>query len=273
MRTVGSTTETATPLRRALKLASLVIPAATLLLTAGVWWYAVSAPPPQNLPLAGGLIAVSSTEGRQLLEASSSKTDYGQLAPFLLPQSRRAFCGPATSAAVINAALRPHTAITQFSLFTPAVSEIKSELAVSLSGLTLEELAQVLRAHGLGARIVPAERSDLASFRAAAQSVLSEPLTFLVVNYDRRVLGQSGAGHISPIGAFSPATDRLLVLDVATHKYPYTWVPVAELWNAMNTVDSDSGRTRGYLLLSADPRQAPLIGNLLRQRAAGDSKP
>ncbi len=254
------TTETATLLRRAFELAALIVPTVILLIS-GALWYALSAPSLENLPLADELIAVSSTEGRQLLEDSSSKTDYGQLAPVLLPQSRRAFCGPATSAAVINAALGPQTGMTQSSLFTPAVSEIKSELAVSLSGLTLEELAKILRTHGLRAQIVPAEYSDLAAFRAEAQSALSEPLTFLVVNYDRRVLGQAGAGHISPIGAFSPATDRVLILDVATYKYPYTWVPIAKLWNAMNTVDADSGRTRGYLLLSAGtPQPAPTLG-------------
>jgi hypothetical protein len=75
----------------------------------------------------------------------------------------------------------------------------------------------------------------------------------LVVNYDRRELGQSGAGHISPLGAYSPATDRLLILDVAAYKYPYTWVPVSKLWSAMNTIDSDSGRTRGFLLVTTSP--------------------
>ncbi len=224
---------------------------ALLLTTAVVSWYAFSAPPVENLPLASDLIAVSSTEGRQLLAASQVKTDYSQLAPYLRPQVRRAFCGPATGAAVINAALRPQIKVTQSSLFDAAASVIKSELAVSFAGLTLKELAEILRAQGLHVQIVYADQSDIAAFRQAAHSTLSESVTFLVVNYDRRGLGQSGAGHISPIGAFSRATDRLLVLDVATYKYPYTWVPVSELWNAMNTIDSDSGRTRGYLLVSA----------------------
>jgi hypothetical protein len=152
---------------------------------------------------------------------------------------------------VINAALRPLSPVTQFSLFSSADPSLKSELAVSLSGLTLEELARLLRGHGLQVQTVFAGESDVASFRSAAQSALSEASTFVVVNYDRKVLAQSGAGHISPIGAYSPTTDRLLVMDVATYKYPYTWIPVATLWSAMNTVDSDSGRTRGYLLVSA----------------------
>ena len=90
------------------------------------------------------------------------------------------------------------------------------------------------------------------SFREAARTALDESRTFLIVNYDRRQLQQAGAGHISPVGAFDAPTDRVLILDVATRKYPYTWIPLAALWGAMNTVDSDSGQTRGYLLVAAD---------------------
>lgn len=238
-------------MKRAAKLATFVALAAALAVASGVSWYALSSPAVENLPLAGELIAVSSPEGQQLLEASQHKTDHGQLEPFLLPQGRRAFCGPATSAAVINAALSPLSPVTQYSLFSATGSSLKSELAVSFSGLTLEEIAQLLRAHGLRVQTVHAGQSDIATFRTAAQSALSEARTFVVVNYDRTVLGQSGAGHISPVGAYSPTTDRLLVLDVATYKYPYAWVPLAKLWSAMNTVDSDAGRTRGYLLVGA----------------------
>jgi hypothetical protein len=226
------------------------VPAAVLLFLAGGAWYALSEPPVQNLPLAGDLVAVSAAEGRGLLTASSSKVDHGQLEPFLEPQIRRAFCGPATSVAVINAALRPSVRLTQTSLFNAAASEVKSELAVSVAGTTLDELAGILRARGMQVQVVHSDQTDVASFRVAAQATLSEPLTFLVVNYDRRVLGQSGAGHISPVGAFNADADRLLVLDVAARKYPHTWVPVARLWSAMSTVDSDSGRARGYLLVT-----------------------
>jgi hypothetical protein len=242
-----------------LKRLVLAVPAALLVLASGVAWYAWTTPPVESLPLASDLVAATSTEGLELLTASPSKVDHGQLERFLRPQIRRGFCGPATSAAVINAALRPPVEVTQTSLFTPAASAVKSELAVSLSGMTLDELAQLLRTHGLHVRVVHSEQSDAPSFRTAAQAALSEPLTFLVVNYDRRALGQSGAGHISPIGAFSPATDRVLVLDVAAYKYPYTWVPVTRLWSAMNTVDSDSGRSRGYLLVTA-PAKAESSG-------------
>ena len=244
-------------MKRAMKLATAVAVAMVLAIASGESWYAFSPPITENLPLANDLISGSAAEGQKLLAESLHKTDHGQLEPFLLPLRRRAFCGPATSAAVINAALHPSNEVTQFSLFSTAAPNAKSELSVSLSGLTLAELAELLHANGLVVRTVHAEHSNVVAFRTAAQSALSEPLTFVVVNYDRRALNQSGAGHISPIGAYNLAADRLLVMDVATYKYPYTWVPVHKLWTAMNTVDLDSGRTRGYLLVTAS---APISG-------------
>jgi hypothetical protein len=238
-------------MQRLIRYASVAVGSALLAVASGVAWFALSSPPVENLPLSPELISISSAEGQQLLAWADSKADYAQLAPHLVAQTRRAFCGPATGAAVINAALRPQPLATQASLFNAAASAVKSELALSFSGLTLEELAAFLRAHGLQVRAVHASDSDLTSFRAAARSTLAEPGTFLITNYDRRVLKQSGAGHISPVGAFDSETDRVLILDVAIQKYPYTWVPVSMLWAAMNTMDSDSRQTRGYLLVTA----------------------
>lgn len=241
-------------MKKALKLAAIVVAMTAALASSGIAWYVFSAPPAQHLPLAAELIDATSAQGRQLLAATPAKSDYEQLNPHFVPQSRRAFCGVASSAIVINAALRPQSPVTQETLFTPAASAVRSELSVSFSGLTLDQLANIIRAHGLQVQVVHASQSSLESFRDTARATLAEPMTFLLVNYDRAKLRQDGAGHISPIGAYSPETDRMLVLDVAAYKYPYTWVPASRLWNALNTIDPDSGQTRGYLLVSGGPR-------------------
>lgn len=238
------------PMNRAMSLSAALAVTLLLATAAGPAWYVFAPPLAEALPLASDLISADSAEGQHLLSESAHKTDHAQLKPLLRPQRRRAFCGPATSAAVINAALRPSNPVTQFSIFGTTTPHTKSELAVSLSGLTLEELAVQLRAHGLAVRTVHAEHTDVTTFRADAQTVLGERLAFMVVNYDRGALEQAGAGHISPLGAYDVATDRLLVMDVATYKYPYTWVLLSKLWDAMNTVDLDSARTRGYLVVT-----------------------
>ena len=108
-------------MKRALKLVTFAYPAVPLLIASNISWHAFSAHPVENLPLTSDLIAVSATEGRQLLLASPDKTDFGQFEPILLPQSRRGYCGPATSAALINTALRPKTKVTKSSLFNAAL--------------------------------------------------------------------------------------------------------------------------------------------------------
>lgn len=232
------------PMKRALRLAAALAVTLLLATAAGLAWYVFAPPSAEDLPLAGDLISGDSAEGQHLLSAFTHKSDHAQLKPFLSPQRRRAFSGPATGAAVINAALRPSNPVTRFSFFGNATASTKSELAVALSGLKLEELALLLRAHGLAVRTVHAEHTDVATFRADAQTVLGEPLAFMVVNCDRGALEQSGAGHISPLGAYHVATDPPLVRDVATYKWPYTRVPLGKLWDAMNTVDRDSAQMK-----------------------------
>ena len=249
-------------MKHALKVIAIVVAMTTALASSGIAWYVFSAPPAEHLALARDLIDGTTTQGRQLLAATPAKSDYDQLNPYFVPQSRRAFCGVASSAIVINAALHQRPAVTQETLFTPTASAVRSELAVSFSGLTLDQLANIIRAHGLQVQVVHAAQSSLELFRNTARATLAEPLTFLIINYDRATLEQDGGGHISPVGAYSPETDRMLVLDVAAYKYPYTWVPASKLWSALNTIDPDSGKTRGYLLVSSGgvQRSAPKDG-------------
>jgi len=42
----------------------------------------------------------------------------------------------------------------------------------------------------------------------------------------------------------------VLILDVARFKYPPHWVPLPLLYQSMNAIDAETGKSRGYLLLS-----------------------
>lgn len=72
----------------------------------------------------------------------------------------------------------------------------------------------------------------------------------LVVAFSRLALGQTGDGHFSPIGGYSPSKDMVLVMDVARFKYPSYFVSVPELWRAMTHVDVETLKPRGYVLVS-----------------------
>jgi hypothetical protein len=78
---------------------------------------------------------------------------------------------------------------------------------------------------------------------------LADPEDRLLVNYHRQGIGQAGGGHISPLAAFDEASDKVLILDVARYRYPAIWAPVAQLLQAMQMTDRDSGRSRGLVLI------------------------
>jgi len=72
----------------------------------------------------------------------------------------------------------------------------------------------------------------------------------MVVSFDRQTLGQTGVGHFSPIGGYHEASGKVLVLDVARFKYPSYWVESELLWRAMDPIDTDTGLSRGYHMLT-----------------------
>ena len=77
-------------------------------------------------------------------------------------------------------------------------------------------------------------------FRAAVMSVSqSKEREVLVVSYSREVLGQTGAGHFSPVGGYHPSKDALLILDVARFKYPPHWAPLSKLVEAMQCTTTE----------------------------------
>jgi hypothetical protein len=231
--------------RRAGLALAIAVSALALLAAGATWQLAFRAPAVDLLPLPERLVSLTAVEGRHMLAESPASTDYQSLMKTFESQRRPAFCGVASSVAVLNA-LRPSgPRLTQASFF----ADLPTELRVTLTGMTLQQLGELVRTHGAEVEIVFAADTSLDAFRALARENLSRSGDYLLVNYQRASLAQREGGHISPLAAYSAATDRFLILDVAAYRYPPTWVAAADLWNAMNTVDSTSGRTRGFAVI------------------------
>lgn len=81
---------------------------------------------------------------------------------------------------------------------------------------------------------------------------VQQPTSFLIVSYTRKVIGQTGTGHFSPIGAYDESSDHVLVLDTARFKYGPHWIPLALMFEALLPLDLDTGKSRGYMVLSYD---------------------
>jgi hypothetical protein len=102
--------------------------------------------------------------------------------------------------------------------------------------------------------VVKASDTDVDAFRQAARANLGSEGDYLLVNYGRKHLGQTPSGHISPLAAYHAPSDRLLILDVAAHKYPPVWARLDEVWEAMNApLNPETTLTRGYVVVHGRP--------------------
>lgn len=236
-------------MKRHVRISSIVFSILLFLAGIAIWNSAFRVPSTKLLPLADGLIAIESSAGKELLAEGRFIADYGRLTRNFESQSRPGFCGVASSVVTLNALRSSGPRLTQSTFFTDSASKVRSSLRVTFGGMSLAQLGDLLRAHGSEVMLFYASDTGIDTFRFIAQQNLKTRGDFPLVNYQRAALGQGETGHISPIAAYNVATDRLLILDVAAYKYPPVWVSTEALWNAMNTVDSESNRTRGFIVV------------------------
>jgi glutathione gamma-glutamylcysteinyltransferase len=71
-----------------------------------------------------------------------------------------------------------------------------------------------------------------------------------IVNLSRQTLEQTGDGHFCPIGGFNLKAQKVLLMDTARFKYPPHWVDIDLLFDAMRTLDTDTQKQRGFIMLS-----------------------
>ena len=121
-------------------------------------------------------------------------------------------------------------------------------------GLTMEHFGLIAECNGALAQTFYGSDVSVDEFRKSLDAVFNSPgERRLVVAFDREVLGQTGTGHYSPIGAYHKESDMALVMDVARFKYPPYWVPVELMWQALRTVDPETRRSRGFFVMSRAP--------------------
>ena len=207
------------------------------------------------------------------------------LSNHFVSQDNKIYCGPASSAIVLNALRlgkreglpqdrRPIAAAdmswlpTGFDPFlgkytpnnvlidgTKTVAEVLGK-PIEIEGewrrdfgLQLRQLGRVLRAHGLSVTVrVVDDGAASETLRDELARNLAARDDYVLVNYARKALGQTGGGHISPLGAYDRASDSFLVMDVNPNRAPWVWVGAGDLIAAMRTFDTVENR--GYLLIS-----------------------
>ncbi len=214
-----------------------------------------------SLPLSENLINFNSSQGEIFLVESQARQDYIPLSLQFETQDNLAFCGVASIVMVLNALSIPAPTATEwvrYNRFTqdnffdnPNTENVISKETVSRQGMTLQELGGLLKSYPLDVEVYHGGEVSLEEFRQRIVNNLQQENNFVLVNYLRSSIGQQRGGHISPIAAYHEDSDRFLILDVSRYKYPPVWVKAEELWNATNTVDSTSEKTRGFVLISS----------------------
>lgn len=152
------------------------------------------------------------------------------------------FCGPATAVNVLKS-----LGIKQFEQSTVFdKSSIKYIKALTM-GLTLDEMATLVH-DSSGWKVIALHDLTLAQFREHLRKS-NDPATRYTINFHRKPMYGFSGGHHSPIGGYLEKEDLVFVLDVYDPFKPFL-VSSARLYDGMNTVDDEAGKTRGLLLLT-----------------------
>ncbi len=212
----------------------------------------------QILPLPTTLTSLTSKQGERFLRESLAQADFIPLSSQFVTQENQAFCGIASMVMVLNALSVPapiapewkRNYFTQDNLLNAQTDAVITRQQIERQGLTLAQVAGILESYPVKVEIHYGGDLSLGAFRSTVSRNLKQHGNFAIVNYSRRAIGQEGGGHISPLAAYNVDQDRFLILDVSRYKYPSAWVKTKDLWEAINTTDSVSQKTRGFLLIS-----------------------
>lgn len=225
-------------------------------------------------PLPADTIAFASPEGQQLFAeglAAGGLGGYFALAEQYHTQSDPAFCGLGSLVVALNAlAIDPgRTWKGPWRWFSEELLDCCVSLdEVRARGVDLDTLACLARCNGADVGVERLGHDGDDRLRAAIARASRGPGEVIIAAYDRAALGQTGAGHFSPIAGYHAARDLVLVLDVARFKYPPHWLALPRLAAATRALDPATGRPRGWLALRPHVGPQALCLSLSRAGAA-----
>lgn len=223
----------------------------------------------------------NSSKGLELLNNSKYKNDFYQLVNFYQPQINPLYCSAASGVMILNALnygnidsqklseiknpngdTIPYKLYSQQSFFNEKTDKIKNKEIINFKivnsvniydpGLTLEDFTKILnKVYKLKVKkynFSSIDQTLISNFRNNLKKILTDSSSFLVANFDGKILNQKTNGHIAPIVAFDEESDMVLILDPALHKNQWFWTSVNNITKAMNSLDGNS--YRGYLIIS-----------------------
>ena len=264
-------------------MAMLVRPVVALFLAAGQLTAAYAQDNAATTVVSQWLVPFASDEGLARLSRSDARVNFPALANQFEAQYNGGFCGPASAAIVLNAVkgrnpdlprdksrFRPDDLkylpagvdpglprFTQDNVFDKGPKTRAQVFGEPVTidgkqvqdfGFQLRQLDALLDANGLNTRLVIVDDSKPADdIRTELVDNLKRRGDYVIVNYQRKAVGQQGPPHISPLSAYDDQSDSFLVLDVNPASASWVWMPTATLVKGMRTFDTVENR--GYILI------------------------
>ncbi|HBI84206.1 MAG TPA: glutathione gamma-glutamylcysteinyltransferase [Alcaligenaceae bacterium] len=197
--------------------------------------------------------------GSERLLKADFNLPYFQVSAYVDAQENLGFCAPASIAAVLNSLqgvkrpipnkYRRYGYFTQSDLFTEQSSQVRTYDAAAKRGFTLQQVSDFLWKLKIPNQIYWGDDQTIDNLRTLVKQSSIDPNQRLIVNFSRKIFSQEGDGHYSPVVAYDSDSDSVLIFDVAKFKYQPFWVTLEELQSSIQTLDNDSQRSRGLVVV------------------------
>jgi hypothetical protein len=221
-------------------------------------------------PLHDGLVSLESEQGRGLLAEAKVGASGEALRSALFAQSHPAFCALATAAVLVRAAT-DNPSVTELDILSrfsqsalpenwfhfwgfPLLDRLPERVRMGLTslikydGMPLGAVAEILKANGLQTELYCGTQVSEAQLRDILEMAGSSEHTYVLLNVGRKALNQRGKGHFFLFGGSHEASDRALLLEVNSWRYPSAWARVSQLHASIQTT-TPSGQPRGFLVV------------------------
>lgn len=190
---------------------------------------------------------------------------YWEISPYYLPQPTDASCSLASATMVMNALRIPQMQYANQKLATTdsVVHSVNNGWAKDVKqgadGVTLDQFGSFLEQAMKAYHILPTKlevihvtgvKDIAAKFHQALLEGEKTGRTFIIVNFNQKFIsGTESVGHFAPVGAYDVNTKRVLIMDPDRELFEPYWVPEHRLLNSMETEDSDTRKSRGFVIV------------------------
>ncbi|OUM57560.1 hypothetical protein PIROE2DRAFT_48625 [Piromyces sp. E2] len=194
-----------------------------------------------------------SEEGKEIFKEALKEKNlecYFMFSIHLLTQSELTYCGLSSLCIILNALevdpMYPWKGgwrfYTDYNIRCPP--HIDREI-IDIQGITLEQFSDLAKFNFLEeVKFCRASNITKEEFIKDVERISKQTREVMTLNFARNVIKQTGQGHVCSLGGYNKKRRMALLLDVARHKYPVYWVPIDLLWDAINTIDNETGISR-----------------------------